>query len=68
MKMVENWRQAARWFSVQAFAVIAMLPVIWPAIPADLKEYIPPEWGLYIFTIVAIGGIVGRLIGQSGES
>ena len=46
MKLVENWRNAARWVSVQAFAIIAMLPVIWPAIPADLKAYIPPQWGL----------------------
>jgi len=67
MKLVENWRMAARWVSVQAFAIIAMLPVIWPAIPADLKAYIPPQWGLYIFSIVALGGIVGRLIAQPGK-
>jgi len=68
MKMVENWRSAAKWFSVQMMAVIAAIPVVWPMIPAELRAYVPEGWGIYIFTIVAIGGIAGRLIDQGTGS
>lgn len=64
MTLVPDWRSAWRWFSVQALALLAVLPLVWMSLPPDIKAYIPSEYGLYIAAVVAIGGIAGRLIDQ----
>lgn len=64
MKLIPEWRKAWRMFSVQALAVIAMLPLIWSELPPDLVAMIPPAWTPYILTALAVAGIVGRLVDQ----
>lgn len=64
LKLVPDWRSAWRWFSVQAFAAIALLPMVWASLPADLKGYIPPGWGKYIVIGIALAGVIGRMIDQ----
>ena len=64
MRLVPDWRDAWRWFSVQCLANLAVLPMVWMNLPQDLKSYIPREWGFAIFILVAVGGIGGRLIDQ----
>jgi hypothetical protein len=54
-----------RLWSVQIFAVIAALPVVWAELPPDIKAMIPDGWSPYIVTLIAIGGIVARSIPQS---
>ena len=68
MRLVPDWREAWKWFSVQAMAILAALPVVWMSLPADLKAHVPNEWGLVIFIIVAIGGIGGRVIDQKPKA
>lgn len=65
MNLVENWRSAWRWFSVQALAALAVLPLVWPALPADVRAWVPPEWQPWILVALAIGGIAGRLVDQN---
>jgi hypothetical protein len=62
--MVQNWRQAWKWFSVQAFAVIIALPAVWMALPADVKAMVPDGWEKWIVTGIALAGLLGRLIDQ----
>lgn len=68
MKLIENWRQAWRWFSVQALAAIAMLPLIWPQLPPQVTEWVPDSWKPWIIVLLAIGGLTGRFIDQKGKS
>ncbi len=68
MRLVENWRQAARWFSVQAFAAIIALPMIWASMPADVKAYLPDEWKPWIMVALAAAGVIGRLVDQKKEA
>lgn len=68
MRLVPDWREAWKWFSVQALAILSVLPVVWMNLPPDLKAYVPREWGLALFVIIAVGGIGGRLIDQKPKA
>jgi len=65
MNLVADWKDAWKWFSVQALVVIAALPVIWAALPADTKALVPDGWEPWIFFVLAIAGVIGRLIDQN---
>jgi hypothetical protein len=68
MKVIEEWRQAWRWFSMQAMVMVAALQGGWTAMPDDLKQHFPPRLvtGLSIFLLVL--GIGGRLVRQRGRA
>ena len=65
MRLVPDWRSAWRWFSVQSLAIIALIPVVWPALPPEAHEWVPQTWRPWIVFALAVGGIVGRLIDQN---
>lgn len=64
MTLVPDWRSAWRWFSVQALAIIALLPIVWPTLPPQVHQWVPEEWRPYIVVALAVGGLAGRLIDQ----
>lgn len=68
MTLVANWRDAWKWFSVQAFAIIIALPMIWMALPPDVKAYVPEGWKPWIMVALATAGILGRVIDQQKGS
>lgn len=68
MKLVPDWRSAWRWLSVQALAVIALLPVVWPTLPPQVTGWVPEEWRPWIIVLLAVGGIAGRLVDQKKTS
>jgi protein-S-isoprenylcysteine O-methyltransferase Ste14 len=65
MKLVAGWRQAWKWFSIQAFAALALLPVVWPSLPPQVTGWVPEEWRPWVVVVIAAGGIAGRLIDQN---
>lgn len=65
MHLVYNWRDAWRWFSIQAFALIALIPLVWMGLPDDVKEMVPDSWEKWIVIVMAVAGGVGRLIDQT---
>lgn len=65
MKLVPDWHLAWKWFSVQALAILAVIPMVWINLPPDLKAYIPTKYGVYITIAVALAGISGRVIDQT---
>ncbi len=67
MKVVSNARSAWRWFSVQAAAVVALIPVAWAQLPPETQALIPDQYRPWAITVVAVAGILGRLIDQSSE-
>ncbi|AKJ28852.1 hypothetical protein [Caldimonas brevitalea] len=64
MKMIPNWRQAWRMFSVNAMVVALALQGTWAAMPDDLKGNLP-AWLLQGLTVsLLVLGIAGRLVQQ----
>jgi hypothetical protein len=64
MKLVDNWKSSWRWFSVHCLWIAAAIPNVWVELPADLKSAIPPGTMGAIAGVVAVCGIVGRLVDQ----
>lgn len=64
MKLVDNWKAAPKWLSVQIAALIVVLPEVWALMPPDVKAMIPPEWEMAIVQLMAAALIVARLKDQ----
>lgn len=67
MRLVRNWKTFWRWTSVQVFAIMMVLPIVWDSLPYDLKDTVPYHWRPYIFTVLAVIGIIGRLRDQGTQ-
>ncbi len=68
MTLVENWKSAWRWFSVQALAALTVLPLVWMALPSDAKSFLPDSMEPWVLFALAFGGIVGRLVDQKPKA
>ena len=62
--MIAEWRQAWRWFSMQAMLLSGAVQAAWEALPADLKQYLPSWLGLVLSLSVLVLGRGGRLVRQ----
>lgn len=67
MKLVENWRQCWKWFSVQGLAILIVIPPTWAALPPDVKAFVPAGWEAWIFTVIALAAAIGRIIDQGSR-
>lgn len=65
MKLIPDWKDAWRWFSVQALAAIVALPIVWGMLPSDVKAFLPEGWEPWVLVGLAAGGIIGRVIDQN---
>lgn len=64
MKLVEGWKSAWRWFSVQAGGLVVLMPVAWATLPDETKAIIPESWLPWIVGVVGVCVVVGRLLDQ----
>jgi hypothetical protein len=64
--LVQNWRSAYRWISVQLAALLAGLATIYELVPS-MKEYLPQQWFHVLMVAGAVGVIIGRLKNQGGK-
>lgn len=65
MKLVDNWKQAWRWFSVQALTIVMVIPLVWDSLASDIKEFLPENLEPWTLAVVAGAGLIGRLIDQN---
>lgn len=64
MTPVSNWQSAWKWFSVQALALLAVIPAVWAALPPEVQAIVPEPWRIGIMILIAVAGVVGRLVDQ----
>jgi hypothetical protein len=64
MKLIANWRDAWRFYSVQALAIIAALPIVWASLPPEWQAEVPSGWIKVMVVAVALSGILGRVLQQ----
>lgn len=65
MNLIEDWKAAHKWFSMQSMALVVALQTTWVSIPDDLRASVPPAL-VSVITIALIGfGMVGRLVNQA---
>lgn len=64
VKLVDDWKDCLRWFSVNMMVIAATIQGVWASLSEDMRASIPTEIvsGLTIFTLVL--GVAGRLIKQ----
>lgn len=67
VQLVEDWRKAWRWFSVNAMVLAAAIQGAWLQIPDDMKASIPPALVSYSTIALLVLGVLGRLLKQ-GET
>jgi hypothetical protein len=67
LQLVEDWRKAWRWFSVNAMVLAAAIQGAWLQIPDDMKASIPPALVSYSTITLLVLGVLGRLLKQGGE-
>jgi hypothetical protein len=64
MKLVEDAKQAWRWFSVQAMALAAALQGAWIFVPDDMRATLPHGAVAAITIVLLVAGVGGRLVAQ----
>lgn len=66
MKLVENWKEAWRWYSMRAAAIGAGVLSAWPMLPDEWKAALP-EWSLSALGVATLLTVaVGRVVDQGG--
>ena len=67
LKLVENWKEAYRWFSMWAFLIAGAMAGAWAVMPADLKAAFPDQW-VGVVSVVSFVGALLRLVKQERPS
>lgn len=67
MKLVEDFKSAWRWFSVQAMALAIAIQGTWEVLPPDMKSDIPPKLVTYVTLGLLVLGVAGRLVKQGDK-
>lgn len=64
MSLVDDWKNAWRWFSMNCMVIATAIQGAWVYIPEDLKTNIPASLVSTVTILLLILGIAGRLIKQ----
>lgn len=67
MILIENWKKAWKWFSVQVLALAGALSVSWPLIPDEIRAQVPVNITT-IIAVLCVLGIILRVINQGGKA
>lgn len=67
MKLVSNWKNSWRWFSVQFPIINTAFLGTWSVLPAKFQDALPMPWVIGIAVALIVVGVAGRLINQEGK-
>jgi hypothetical protein len=68
MKLVDNWKSAWKWLSVQLITVAGAIQLSIVALPDKFTAWIPDSWAHAMTLVVLLGAVLGRLKDQSKPS
>ena len=57
----DNARNWWRWGSSRVLFVIAAIPPVWTELPPEVKDYVPEEYRVWVFTVLALVGLLLRV-------
>lgn len=57
--LVEDWKVAYKWFSMQIAAIIIFLPMLTPYMP-DLANYLPANWYQWLGGAIVLARIIAQ--------
>jgi hypothetical protein len=63
-QLVDDWRGAWRWVSVQVLALQGAAAAAWLAVPEEMRAAVPADWLAYAAVALTLIGIPGRMIKQ----
>jgi hypothetical protein len=64
-ELVEDWRNAWRWLSVNCMVLAGAIQGSWLFVPEDMKASIPPHITSGVTVILLVIGVAGRLKKQA---
>lgn len=64
MKLVDDWKKAWKWLSVQLPALNLAFLGTWALLPEKFQEALPMPWVIGIAVALIVCGMVGRLVKQ----
>ena len=64
MKLVDDFKDAWKWFSVQAMVMAGAIQGAWIFIPEDMKSSIPPNIVQGVTIALLVFGVTGRIVDQ----
>lgn len=70
-RLVEDWREAWRWWSVQMHLLASMVLMavqLVPAMPGELQAIIPQPWGAVVTALWTLLGLYARVAKQRGPT
>lgn len=65
MRLIQNWKQSARFASNWFHAAQVAVAGSWAILPADLKTYLPPKVLIGVAAFLGVAGVIARMVDQS---
>lgn len=64
LKLVDDWKDCLRWFSVNMMLIAATIQGVWASLSDDMRASVPQGTVSGITIFVLVMGVAGRLIKQ----
>lgn len=65
MKLIDEWRSAWKYLSVQANSIGVAISGTYAIMYDQLKENFPPQYMVMVTAAVFVSGIIGRVVSQT---
>lgn len=63
-RLVANWKQCHRWYSVRAQALSVAVFATWQLVPEDLRAVAPHWLQVTVLVLMLLAGLASRLVEQ----
>lgn len=67
MKLVPDWKEAWRWWSMRGLIIIMVIPPTWVMLPPDVKAMLPVDWEPWLLSVIAFATAFGRVKDQTRD-
>jgi hypothetical protein len=68
LNLIEEWRQAHKFVSVQIQGGIVALAAAWATIPQEWRDAVPKSVLVVLAVVFALATVFGRVVKQGGDN